>query len=49
MCVKGDLFDLIQFDPFWIKAQEVTQLFMFFSDWKSRKQKIVFNGKILSD
>ena len=25
----GDLFHLIQFDPFWIKGQEVTQLFKF--------------------
>ena len=25
----GNLFHLIQFDPFWIKGQEVTQLFKF--------------------
>ena len=29
MCFIGNLFHLIQFDPFWIKGQEVTQLFKF--------------------
>jgi hypothetical protein len=29
VCILGDLIHLIQFDTFWIKGQEVTQLFKF--------------------
>jgi hypothetical protein len=44
MCIIGDLFHWIHFDPFWIKGQEVTQLFKF--SWiGKRENKNIFLWK----
>jgi hypothetical protein len=48
VCIIDDLFHWIQFDPFWIKGQEVTQLFKFLWIGK-RENKKKINGKILMD
>ena len=40
VCIIGDFFHWIQFDPFWMKEQEVTQIFKF--SWIGKGEKKMF-------